>query len=622
MQDIVIHNRWALGDTVCLSALARDIQKAHPGKYRVGMTGHYANVFWLNNPYVHTPKGHVTGRSVELDYVEGIEEAGRGSKKHFLSWFHESFKRACGVAVPVTLPRGDIHLSPAEKRAQIPGRYWVVVAGGKWDMTAKVWSYAAWQNTVDALAADGIRCVQAGADFQRHFQPTLQNVHSVVGKTRSERDFFSLIYNAEGVICGVTAAMHIAAAFEKPCVVIAGGREEPWWEGYTNDYAPASFGSQAPKIAVPHRYLHTVGKLDCGIGNLDKGCWRARAVPLEQADYTNEKAKKRLCKKPLALVSQTIPECLAMISPDDVVAAVKSYYADGTLLPATSPASFVVSPTPAELRTPMPEPLLPADPAKPDAPALDHPYIGGKLTLFALGFGDHIGIIERCLNSIFATCPPRRIDVRVALNQPSKRVRDYVDGFGTQIRKVYVDDGSRRKYPAMRQMFHDPECPVETKYLCWFDDDSWCRDKNWLSKLADAIVANHANGGRLYGAKYTHDLMGGPTPADSVAWFRAASWWRGLPLHADKGRRTSPNGSEIVFASGGFWALDTSVMRTAEIPDARLSHNGGDVTIGLQVAQAGYKTVDFSPRPNKAIIAWSDSPRRGITEKFPWLPAS
>lgn len=264
-----------------------------------------------------------------------------------------------------------------------------------------------------------------------------------------------------------------------------------------------------------------------------------------------------------------------------------------------------------------------AKPRAGEAPAfaaLDHPYVGGKFTLFVLGYGDDLALMERCLGSILDTCPRHRYDLRVALNQPTPRLRAFVQGMvGAAVTRLYVDDKERRKYPAMREMFHDPACPVTTPYLCWFDDDSWCRRPDWMPLLAESIKANHPHQGRLYGAWHYHDLLGVKREgALREKWFQQATWWRGRHLYTGGGRRLAPNGSQIVFASGGFWALATHVMREQDIPDSRLNHNGGDATIGCQVTQGGYKVVDFSPKPGKEIIAWSDAPRRGYREPFPW----
>ena len=106
------------------------------------------------------------------------------------------------------------------------------------------------------------------------------------------RQLFRLIYHAEGVITCVSLPMHIAAAFAKPCVVIAGGREGARWEMYQN-----------------HRYLAINGC--CPDAKWD-GCW---------------KSKMAECKN----LIDDIPFCMKLIRPIDIVRAVELYYLGGIL---------------------------------------------------------------------------------------------------------------------------------------------------------------------------------------------------------------------------------------------------------------------------------------------------
>lgn len=733
MQDLIIHNRWALGDTVCLSALVRDIHRAYPDTYRLHMSGHYRNVFWRNNPNCEVQTGKVTGMRYEPRYLDGIKAAGRGSKKHFLSWFHEDCQRQIGLTVPVTEPKGDIHLSKDEKANRIiPYRYWLVVAGGKMDMTAKVWLTSRYQGVVDTLAYHGVRCVQPGAEFNKHFHPKLERCENTIGRTNSERDLFSLVYHCEGVICGITSYMHIAAVFDKPCVVVAGGREEPVWEAYSNCYQPDAFGRACKPVKMEHTFLHTVGLYDCkSTNNGTKGCWKDRTVAIDKGDTVHQKRRNQLCERPVRTGPQTVPSCMVDITVDHVVEAVMNYYGNGFLPPIGKPtrkyslpvvgtpkgeadsikelwdasvkAATPIDPdaekkraeirgirlvdangNPIEMPLPakeymlewyayeqhgiaplhpyvleggtvtehsvdhstvpptehvqitypegwlktLPKEYVPAAGEDADLAILDHPYIGGKFTIFVLLYGDHFDLAKRCLESIINNAPANRIDLRVAMNQPSDQVLEYVLGFkeGT-ITHDYIDQRDRLKYPAMREMFHDPRCPITTKYLLWFDDDSWVIDKKWLSLLGREIVANHPHGARLFGPRYVHDLKPLQRPGhDPTAWFREAPWWTGQQLKVKGGAREAPNGHLIEFASGGFWALHVKTMKQAGIPDARLVHNGGDITIGEMVHQAGGKVRDFSPRPHKTPVRWSDAEPRGASVKpdqgkrFPWSP--
>jgi hypothetical protein len=174
---------------------------------------------------------------------------------------------------------------------------------------------------VDFLTSMGLDVVQCGAQAGRPapWNPELRGVVDLVGRT-GVREYFRLIAHADGVLCTITSAMHIAAAFERPCVVWAGGREEPWWEGYVNDYG--AFGPQAAPVRVPHRYLHTGGMLPCCEKNF---CWKNKVVP--------EGKDRSLCRLPVTVAGQAVAKCQALIPPEKVIEGVLGYYADGTLPP-------------------------------------------------------------------------------------------------------------------------------------------------------------------------------------------------------------------------------------------------------------------------------------------------
>ncbi len=612
---VVLHNPWALGDTICISAAVRDLHRAHPGKFRVMVSGHYLG-YWKRCPHVYPLDPHLQARRIMLDYKPGIRASKDGRyRQHFLTWFHKILGESLQVQIPVTEPRGEIFAAPT--RPAPAGRYWVVVAGGKLDMTTKLWVQDRWQAVVDQLAARGMRTVQAGAHFNRHVHYPLKRCEQALGKTDDIHDLFELIRCSEGVICGITGAMHIAAAYEKPCVVLAGGREEPSWESYTN---AGQWPRGCPPVRVPHRYLHTIGALECC---KEFGCWRDRTVAIEKVDSTTA-GRDRLCKQPLSVGGQPVAACMALINVEHTLGAVMSYYENGTLPPM--PPGSIVEPEPPQVPekalTPGPR-LIPAyDRLGPDPwKALDHPHIGGRFTVFMLAHGDYFEFSKRALDSVLATIPPGRMDLRVALNQPGPATEQaFLSCRG--ITKLYADYGSRRKYPAMRAMFNDPELPITTPYIVWLDDDIWAVDPLWAVKLAESISTNHDAGCRLYGAVWIHDLTmyrkHGHRPEE---WFRQAPWWRGRDLFVGRGERTAPNGSAIRFASGWLWALATDTMREAGIPDRRLNHNGGDIVVGAQVHQAGYRVKMFNE--NKSLVACpprDQGGRRGYSEPFPWEP--
>ncbi|MGH7967357.1 MAG: glycosyltransferase family 9 protein, partial [Limisphaerales bacterium] len=111
--------------------------------------------------------------------------------------------------------------------------FWIIDAGGKYDATVKWWARERYQAVVDHFRGR-ILFVQIGACGHHH--PKLEGVIDLRGRTNF-RELIRLVYHADGVLCPITALMHLAAAVERkgvqrdprPCVVVAGGREPVHW---------------------------------------------------------------------------------------------------------------------------------------------------------------------------------------------------------------------------------------------------------------------------------------------------------------------------------------------------------------------------------------------------------
>ena len=124
------------------------------------------------------------------------------------------------------------------------------------------------------------------------------------------------MYHADGVVCPVTFAMHLAAAVEtKPgrpknraCVVIAGGREPAQWEAYPH-----------------HQYLSTNGALPCCDNG---GCWKSHCQPVAGKSLKED----RLCVAPIKVSSKLqIAKCMQLITAQDVIRHIELYYEGGAL---------------------------------------------------------------------------------------------------------------------------------------------------------------------------------------------------------------------------------------------------------------------------------------------------
>lgn len=323
-RKFVLEHTRSPGDIIVMTACIRDIKRAYPDAQLYVATS--AKDTWKHNPYVLPLPAKVKGKQrfkgmthLTLDYGPGIREQNYKTV-HFLQYFHNDFEKKTGLQVPVTFPTPDLHLSAEEKATSlVSGRYWIVNAGGKSDYTTKVWHQTSFQKSINRLREHGLKFVQIGSTDRGHWHPPMDGVLNLVGKTNL-RDVYRLIHHADGVICGITMAMHAAAALQRPCVVLGGGREAWWWEAYVRE----NVGLICPeKLTVPHRYLHTMGQLDCCRHH---GCWRNKTVPLDKVD-------KSICKYPISRQGVAAPKCMELITPEHVELAALSYYYDGTLPP-------------------------------------------------------------------------------------------------------------------------------------------------------------------------------------------------------------------------------------------------------------------------------------------------
>jgi ADP-heptose:LPS heptosyltransferase len=211
--------------------------------------------------------------------------------------------------------KGDIYVSELEKSwfsqvHELTGEdtpFWIVVAGGKYDVTIKWWQTERYQEVIDQFQGK-IVFVQVGE--QDHYHPKLNGVIDLRGKT-DLRQLVRLVYHAQGVLCPVTCLMHLAAAVEvkggnplnRPCVVVAGGREPVHWEAYPH-----------------HQFIHTVGALRCCDGG---GCWRFRTIPLGDGDERDK--PENLCVD----VVGDLPRCMDMITATDVIRRIETYFKVG-----------------------------------------------------------------------------------------------------------------------------------------------------------------------------------------------------------------------------------------------------------------------------------------------------
>ena len=315
-----------------LTAAVRDLHLAYPDQFITDVRTS-CSALWAHNPRV-TPIDDADPEATTIDCRYPLIHQSNRQPIHFIHGFIDDLNRQLDLNFRPTAFKGDIHLAPEEKRwmSQIqeitrqPVPFWIIVGGGKRDYTIKWWDPARWQQVVDRFRGR-ILFVQVGED--RHFHPPLRGVIDLRGRTNL-RQLVRLVYHAQGVICPVTLLMHLAAAVEvkggrpknRPCVVVAGGREPVQWEAYPH-----------------HQYIHTNGALLCCDHG---GCWKSRTVPLGDGDEkdqslcidvvnlaTGERKPGKDCAAESNGDTRFLPRCMDMITPDEVIRRIETYFHGG-----------------------------------------------------------------------------------------------------------------------------------------------------------------------------------------------------------------------------------------------------------------------------------------------------
>lgn len=316
MRRLVLRSFQSPGDVVMLTAAMRDLHVAAPGQFLTDVRTS-ADALFENNPHV-TKLNDAEGGVESFDMHYPLVHQSNQRPYHFIHGYTQHLEERLGLRIPVTRFAGDIHLSAAEKQMPpprkelgIPEHFWIINAGGKHDFTAKWWNPASYQKVVDHFRGrlQFVQCGEAG-----HWHPPLTGVIDLLGKTNL-REFVRLMYHADGVLCPVTFAMHLAAAVEtkpgrprvRPCVVVAGGREPKHWEAYPQ-----------------HQFLDTIGMLPCCA---EGGCWKSRCQLVGDGD---PKDHHDVCVSPVQVRPDLrIAKCMEMITPEDVIRRIEMYLASG-----------------------------------------------------------------------------------------------------------------------------------------------------------------------------------------------------------------------------------------------------------------------------------------------------
>jgi ADP-heptose:LPS heptosyltransferase len=298
--QIVFHNRQAIGDVLTFTAGVRDFKKAFPNT-RVGVISTAMHI-WDHNP--HIDHSFRDDRHILKVGPGFLTNKSNSSDLHMCNAFRIDIENKTGLKIPQGPIRPDIWMTEEEYKSKplIDGPYWLFIYGGEPGWPCK--QYHRWQEVIDILK-DDIQIIQLGVNS--HPYPRLNNVIDYIGKTEDKnhgiRHLWNLFLHAQGTLGLVSMHMHLSAAFGNPCVVLAGAREPARFTQY--------FG---------HQYIQTNGTMFCGEHT---SCWKCKL-----------KGCKNLVKPDNVMeghhVNQ-VPKCVEMIEPEEIAEAVRKYYKGGRL---------------------------------------------------------------------------------------------------------------------------------------------------------------------------------------------------------------------------------------------------------------------------------------------------
>lgn len=312
---ICFKNFQSPGDIVVMTGAIRDLKEQYP-RHEIAVNTTAMDI-WQNNPNVSWFNERQADKSYNLGYddIHNSDMSGR----HFSSAFHIQIEDILNIKLYQSKIWPELFLSDEEKNNRPPiegnynDKYWLLNAGYKDDFSLKHWGTMNYQEVVDRLKGK-IKFVQVGEDSPGHYHLPIDGAINMIGKTNM-REYIRLSYHSEGSIGPVSMHMHISAAFRKPCVIIAGGREPFRWEAYPNQ-----------------RYVCTNGFLPCC--NL-KACWKnwLKHKVTEPMKHKTEIDGENWEDKTCTNMDNGIAKCMKMITPEMVEKEILGYYIGGQLEP-------------------------------------------------------------------------------------------------------------------------------------------------------------------------------------------------------------------------------------------------------------------------------------------------
>jgi ADP-heptose:LPS heptosyltransferase len=292
---IIFRQYQSVGDILVLTAAIRELKLAYP-KLQICMKTSCPEI-WEHNPILKEFSEEEADLDIKLDY--GLVNKSNSCGKHFIYGFIDDINDKLNLDLKLNGFKCDIYLSEKEKswmnqveeQHGYKGKFWLINCGHKSCFPLKQWRRDYWQEVINVLSDKypTIKFVQVGSIEENHFHGALNGVISLLGKT-DLRQLIRLAWHAQGVIGHVSMLNHLASAWDRPSIVVAGGRETQTWEAYNAT-----------------SYLHSIGKMHCCWSG---GCWKSKECSHIENGY---------------------PKCMNIIKPQSVINEFDMFYDGGRL---------------------------------------------------------------------------------------------------------------------------------------------------------------------------------------------------------------------------------------------------------------------------------------------------
>jgi hypothetical protein len=222
--SFLLYNDWGIGDELLLSAVAREIKRAHS-----------ETEIWIRSRYQFRFPS-IVRRDPPPDFVRSVETIyqnavlyGPASHSpfpgHLVQQMLDKFALDTGLKIRAQDVRPELEPVPSASTRRRP-RAVVLHSRPSPRLPSKDWGLGRWERLSEILRGDGIQVIQVGAEGEQ----LLSQAEDLRGLPPGRLP--EVLRSAGAVVSLVGLLMHLAAATRTPAVIIYGGREHPAIDGY------------------------------------------------------------------------------------------------------------------------------------------------------------------------------------------------------------------------------------------------------------------------------------------------------------------------------------------------------------------------------------------------------